>query len=147
MKSGKQRRKELKAQKQYRQTKVIALQMSTFLADRHARIASKIADGAAIVDFTALAPNINNNTYDVPDFVLLGYYPDRPFSCANCNSPEIWRAAQQKWWYEEAKGDVWSIAKFCRTCRRQEQSRQAEARLYSSGWYCQKRARSIFGHL
>ena len=144
MKSGKQRRSELKARKQSCQTKVIALENAALEVDRQAILASKIADGAAIVDLSALAPN---NSYDVPDFVKLGYYPDRPFTCASCNSPEIWRAAQQKWWYEEAKGDIWSISKFCRTCRRQEQSRRAEARLYSSRWYCQKRERSIFRHL
>jgi hypothetical protein len=125
MKSGKQRRSELKVRKQSRQTKVVDRENAALEIERQAMLASKIADGKPIVDLTALAPN---NSYDVPDFVKLGYYLDRPFNCTGCNSPEIWKAAQQKWWYEEAKGALWSIAKFCRTCRHQERIRRDEAR-------------------
>jgi hypothetical protein len=125
MKSGKQRRSELKTKKQSRLTKVIDRENIALEIDRQAMLASKVANGEPIVDINAIKPN---NSYDVPDFVKLGYYLDRPFNCAGCNNPEIWKAAQQKWWYEEAKGDLWSIAKFCRTCRRQEQTRRSEAR-------------------
>ena len=41
---------------------------------------------------------------------------------------EIWTAAQQQWWYEEAQGDVWTTAVRCRTCRSSERARKAEAR-------------------
>jgi Probable zinc-ribbon domain len=125
MKSGKQRRSELKVRKQSRQTKVVDRENAALEIERQAMLASKIADGKPIVDLTALAPN---HTYDVPDFVKLGYYLDRPFNCAGCHSPELWTAAQQKWWYEEAKGGLWTIAKFCRTCRHQERIRRDEAR-------------------
>jgi hypothetical protein len=125
MKSGKQRRSELKARKQSRQTEVVDRENAVLEADRQSILASKIANGEPIVDLTALAPHY---IYDVPDFVKLGYYLDLAFNCARCNSPEIWRAAQQKWWYEEVKGDVWSIAKYCRTCRRIERERRDEAR-------------------
>jgi hypothetical protein len=125
MKSGKQRRSELKAKKQSRQTKVIDRENAALEVERQAILAAKIASGKTVIDITVLPAN---NNYDIPDFVKRGYYLDRPFTCAGCNSPEIWKAAQQKWWYEEAKGDLWSIAKFCRTCRRQEQSRRTEAR-------------------
>lgn len=125
MKSGKQRRNELKAKKQSREIKHIERKKAALEVDRQTTLASKKADGQPIVDLNALAPN---NTYDVPDFVKLGYYLDLPFNCAGCNSPEIWKAAQQKWWYEEAKGGLWTTAKFCRTCRYRERTRRAESR-------------------
>ncbi len=117
MKSGKQRRIELKAQKQTRKTK---------LANQKLAAHSKAAGHeGVIVDCTALAVN---NSYGAPDFVKRKYYLDQPFTCAGCNSQEIWTAVQQKWWYEVAKGGLFTTAKFCRNCRRQEQSRRAEAR-------------------
>jgi hypothetical protein len=68
------------------------------------------------------------NSYGIPDFVERGYYVDRPFVCKDCGKSEVWTATQQKWWYETAKGDVWTIAVRCRPCRRREQARKAEAR-------------------
>lgn len=41
---------------------------------------------------------------------------------------EVWRATQQKWWYEVAKGNVESRAKLCSTCRRIERERRSESR-------------------
>lgn len=46
------------------------------------------------------------------------YYVDRPFTCRDCGREEIWTAAQQKWWYEVAKGSLYSTAVRCRDCRR-----------------------------
>jgi hypothetical protein len=45
------------------------------------------------------------------------FYRDYEFTCADCGSPEIWTAAQQKWWYEVAKGPIYSRAIRCRACR------------------------------
>ena len=55
--------------------------------------------------------------YDSPDFVARGFYADRPFVCEKCGEPQVWTAEQQKWWYEVAKGSIYSIAKRCRACR------------------------------
>jgi hypothetical protein len=55
--------------------------------------------------------------YGSPDFVARGFYADRPFECENCGEPQVWTAEQQKWWYEVAKGSVYSYAKLCRPCR------------------------------
>jgi hypothetical protein len=81
--------------------------------------------GLVRVNVAALAPY---NSYGVPTFVSRGYYEDRPFTCAECHTPQVWRAWQQKWWYEVAKGYVDSTAKLCRPCRRREQARRADAR-------------------
>lgn len=72
-----------------------------------------------------LAPN---NSYGVPDFVRRGYYIDRPFRCVDCGTEEVWTGTQQKWWYEVAKGFVYSSAVRCRACRRRERARRDEAR-------------------
>ena len=53
------------------------------------------------------------NTYGaVPDF-----YIDRPFVCRDCGKEEIWRARDQKWYYEEAKGHIDAVAVRCHACR------------------------------
>ncbi len=124
MKSGKQRRIELKAKKQARETKLVNQQREAREAKTEAEKLAKLewaASHGVIVDLTSLAPN---NSYDDRDFVECGYYLDRLFTCAGCKSQEIWTAVQQKWWYEVAKGGLYTTAKFCRTCRHEKQSRR-----------------------
>ncbi len=96
-------------------------------------VASRLAEQAKLnataggerVDTTALAPD---GSYSVPDFVTRGYYVERPFTCQDCGKAEVWTATQQRWWYEVAKGGVWTTARRCRPCRRQERERRDEAR-------------------
>lgn len=87
---------------------------------RRREAALKERDAASIagvlVDPTALAPS---NSYSRPDFVERGYYVDHPFDCIYCGVEQVWTAAQQKWWYEVAKGDRHSGACLCRACRRE----------------------------
>lgn len=53
------------------------------------------------------------NTYgSLPEFYL-----DYPFICRACGRQEIWKARDQKWYYEEAKGHIDAIAVECHTCR------------------------------
>jgi len=66
------------------------------------------------VDPKALAPC---NSYGWPEFIGRGYYLDVSFTCASCGTEEVWPASQQKWWYEVAKGSVYSRAKLCQICR------------------------------
>lgn len=68
------------------------------------------------------------NSYGTPEFVKRGHYVDLPFNCKACGAAQVWTESQQKWWYESAKGDVWTIAVLCRPCRRREQARKAAAR-------------------
>jgi hypothetical protein len=116
MKSPKQRRQEIKARRLQR-------------AERKAgRVNARSVDrpiGTVVVTPHLLRPT---TSYGIPDFVQRGYYQDRPFRCKDCGREEIWTAAQQRWWYEVAQGDVWTTAVRCRTCRQQERLRKAEAR-------------------
>jgi len=53
------------------------------------------------------------NTYgELPEF-----YIDRPFVCRQCGKREIWKARDQKWYYEEAKGHIDAVAVECHACR------------------------------
>jgi Probable zinc-ribbon domain len=81
--------------------------------------------GQVLVNVENLRPT---NSYGTPDFVKREFYVDRPFHCKDCGKPEIWTASQQKWWYESAKGDVWTVAIRCRPCRRRERERILAAR-------------------
>ena len=48
------------------------------------------------------------------------YYIDQPFSCRRCGKREIWKAKDQKWYYEEAKGHIDAIAVECHSCRKRQ---------------------------
>jgi hypothetical protein len=115
VKSNKQRRAELRARREARL--LLAAQKAGLYDRRH----------GVPVDPDQLAPN-DTHCNSRPDFVVRGYYVDQPFECRACGEPQVWTAAQQKWWYEVAKGDVWTKARFCRPCRRRERSRREEAR-------------------
>ena len=55
------------------------------------------------------------NTYgELPE-----YYFDRDFTCRDCGKEETWKAADQKWYYEEAKGHIDATAVRCLDCRKQ----------------------------
>src|SRR6187399_1487955 len=54
------------------------------------------------------------NTYgSLPEFYL-----DRPFTCRKCGNRKIWKANDQKWYYEEAKGHIDAVAVECHDCRK-----------------------------
>ena len=62
------------------------------------------------------------NTYgELPE-----YYIDRPFICRLCGRREIWRARDQKWYYEEVKGHIDAIAVKCHDCRALGKERKTE---------------------
>jgi hypothetical protein len=117
MASGKQRKADLKAKRNYRAEKIAT-------AKRRAEVERKAREGVA-VNLESLA---ECNSYSNPDFVLRGYYVDVDFQCKGCGKEEFWTARQQKWWYEVAKGGRFTTAIMCRACRRRERERQNEAR-------------------
>ena len=120
MKSNKQRRGEIVAHRRARAEK---LRAATHAHDP--RALESAGEGTATCNPDRLA---YYNSYGVPPFVARGYYVDAAFQCAVCKKQEVWRATQQKWWYEVAGGNVESRAKLCRSCRRKERERRDEAR-------------------
>jgi hypothetical protein len=129
MKSGKQRRNEIRTKRAARRAERTKPHEPAVHAPR--------PFGTVLVNKELLAPC---NSYGVPDYVSRGFYVDTPFTCAACGEQEIWTATQQKWWYEVAKGYVYSTAKYCRLCRRKEQTRRAEARRIHLDGVAKKRA-------
>jgi hypothetical protein len=53
---------------------------------------------------------------------------DQPFTCLDCGREEVWTAADQKWWYEEAKGKIAARANRCLACRRKRRLRRSQER-------------------
>jgi hypothetical protein len=87
--------------------------------------------------------NVSNlrhtNSYGTPAFVARGYYVDFPFKCKDCGKSERWLPTQQRWWYEIAKGDVWTVANRCRYCRQRERARRNVAREVAEAGMAKKR--------
>ncbi len=76
-----------------------------------------VPTGRIAADLSQQAPN---NSYGCP----LLFYEDTPFTCVDCGKEEIWTAKQQQWWYEVAKGSIYSRSKRCRDCRRKYRARR-----------------------
>lgn len=115
MKGNKQRRAEIKAKRLKRKVEKPTLTGG----ESH----KELPTGTAPCNPKNLAPYGHT-----PKFVERGHYLDMLFRCTSCGKQEVWHAAQQKWWYEVAKGNVKSYAKLCRSCRRMERKRKATAR-------------------
>lgn len=99
------------------------------------REAKRLA-GRVVVNTANLRPT---GSYGTPEFVARGYYVDFPFRCKDCQKQEVWSPAQQRWWYEIAKGDVWTVAVRCRPCRRRERARRTAARVVAEAGMARKR--------
>jgi hypothetical protein len=93
--------------------------------------------GQVLVNTSNLLPT---NSYGTPDFVARGYYIDFPFKCKDCGKAEMWSPTQQRWWYEVAKGDVWTVATRCRPCRQRERARRTSARETAEAGLARKRS-------
>ena len=115
MKSGKQKRAEIKAKR-----KTAMIQSN----NQKPEVGLRPVLGPPLNE-ALLAPI---NSYGAPDFVYRGYYVDRPFRCVDCGKEEVWTGTQQKWWYEVAKGFVYTTAIRCRLCRRKKRQQSAESR-------------------
>jgi hypothetical protein len=137
MKSNKQRRAEIIGKRQIDKD-MKAAEMASVRNAEWTRDASK----AARVDAGKLAPD---GSYGVPDFVTRGYYVNVAFVCQACGKHELWTATQQKWWYEVAKGGVWTTARLCRPCRRRERERRNEARRIHLEGIARKTHRGVSG--
>lgn len=124
MKSGHQRRTEIQIRRTGKRAATRA-EEARVQAKRAVRERAAQLKGQVLVNPENLRPT---NSYGTPEFVVRGFYVDMPFACKACDKPQIWTANQQKWWYESAKGDVWTIAVLCRPCRLRERSRKEAAR-------------------
>ncbi len=111
MKSGKQRRKEIKEKRLHKAKEMQALDTTIKV--------EPLPVGAVAANVELLAKH--NNSYGLPQ-----YYVDQSYICRDCGSKEIWTAKQQKWWYEVVLGNINAIAVRCRSCRRKKRLEKNE---------------------
>ena len=109
MKSGKQRRLEIKAKRIARASDRYKRKKTRSINEPLAADKSKLKSPSCLPRF--------------PDF-----YYDKEFQCRDCGKLEIWTPQQQKWWYEVAGGNIETTALRCRPCRLKERLRKSEAR-------------------
>lgn len=115
MKGGKQRRDEIRARRDF------CARVATEKGSGLESSPQQLPPGALPADPDKL---LHDNTYGPrPRFYL-----DRRFCCIECGAWEVWKAADQKWWYEEAKGKIGSIAVRCNPCRRKRRVRRSQER-------------------
>lgn len=124
MKSSKQRKAEIQSARASRRSRVAAI-AEQVRQERAAREQAGRMKAEVAVNPANLRPT---NSYGTPDFVKRGFYVDTAFTCKGCGAIQTWTATQQKWWYESAKGDVWTVAVMCKPCRAKERARKAQAR-------------------
>ncbi len=117
MKSNKQRRAEIMARRLLRASKKPR-------ASGYPNLTIATCESAP-VNSIALAPY---NSYGMPEFEARGFYMPVSFTCRDCGVNGVWTATQQKLWYEEWQGSVFSVALRCRPCRAHERARKASAR-------------------
>ena len=83
MKSGKQRRREIKEKRRKRPEALVDV-------DVYSDLSSMPPVGAVPADHAQLQ---HINTYGT----LPNFYVDKPFVCRDCGAVEVWTAKQQKW--------------------------------------------------
>ena len=98
-------------------------------------LAKELAEGKALLVDQSKILSWRDHTF-IPE-----YYRDQPFKCRDCGATETWTAAQQKWWFEEAGGEIESTAIRCRACREKERLRREEARKVHQDGLRKKRAK------
>jgi hypothetical protein len=80
------------------------------------------------------------NSWDQSLFMKNGYYKDKAFVCRDCGKECVWKSENQKWWYEEMRGFIYTTAILCRACRIKRRERKAEARRASEEGMARKLA-------
>jgi hypothetical protein len=96
---------------------------------------ASLPPGTVAADHSQLA---HNNTYSP----LPKFYVDKVVVCRQCGKEETWPAERQKWWYEVAKGNIFTEAVLCKACRQTAKEKKAEARRIHLEGLARKRARS-----
>lgn len=108
--SGRQKKQQLKESRRVRrEDSETALRAARFERDE-----------VVAADQSRQAPN---NSYSPPVV-----YEDQEFVCIDCGSEEVWPARQQKWWFEVAKGSIYSRANRCSACRATRRKQTATGR-------------------
>lgn len=112
MKSGRQRREEIRQKR---------LERAKRLKERLSASPHGVAwPGAGVEEADQALLTRHNPFSTVPAF-----YADKVFTCRDCGEEQVWTAKQQKWWYEERLGPIDSTAVRCLPCRRARRTQRA----------------------
>jgi hypothetical protein len=123
MTSGKEKAAALQAKRTAKRKEKRAAAVAERARRHKQRLLDEVDINAVAVDATKLAGW--ERSYSTPLYVTRGFYVPIPFTCKDCGKAEVWTPRQQKWWYEEAKGEPFSSATRCRPCRRRQRDRKA----------------------
>ena len=115
MKSGRQRREEILERRRLHARISKAMSVEPWGQPDRVPAGAIPADQAKLLHDRTLGPR--------PRF-----YADKRFTCVECGMEEVWTAADQKWWYEEAKGKIATRANRCSACRRNSRLRRSQER-------------------
>ena len=88
-------------------------------AEKQSRAAAEAAKAKNRVPVDSTQMVIPANSYFSPPAV----YDDVEFTCRDCARREVWPAADQKWWYEVAKGSIYASPHLCEVCRMAQRDR------------------------
>lgn len=123
MKSNKQRRAELQAKRDKKLAKAEAVrrEQASLELDR-LRALGRVVGRNTVLPPGAVAADLKQqvpwNSYSAAPL----FYEDIAFKCLDCGCDQIWTAEQQKWWYEVAKGSLYTRAVRCRECRQKRRA-------------------------
>jgi predicted RNA-binding Zn-ribbon protein involved in translation (DUF1610 family) len=82
-------------------------------------------DSEADIPTDAIPADLSNQKFGYSCSPLRIFYRDVEFTCKRCGRKEVWRAEDQQWYYEVAKGSALNEATRCHECRTQENGEQA----------------------
>lgn len=112
MKSGRQRREEIRQKR---------LERAKRLEERLRASPHGVAwPGAGVEEADQALLTRHNPFSTVPAF-----HADKVFTCRDCGEEQVWTAKQQKWWYEERLAPIDSTAVRCLPCRRARRTQRA----------------------
>lgn len=106
MKSGKQRKSEIKKRR----------------SDRKEERDWGIDSFKGPIPDWAIPVNPNEVVYHSAFAAIPLFYIDKEFTCVDCRQDQTWTAQQQKRWYEVIKGKLETTAVRCRDCRDKRKS-------------------------
>lgn len=116
MKSGKQRRVEIMQKRKQRIIAKASLNKTSSLMFRQS-YNSAPADHAALAHVCLCTS-------------LPLFYKDKCFTCQRCKAPSVWKAKDQKWWFETIKAYIGSRAVHCLACRKAIRLEKAEQKAH-----------------
>jgi hypothetical protein len=73
----------------------------------------------------AIRGDVSRQEYCVAHHVPKYFYVDEQKTCIQCSEPFVFRAAEQKYWYETLKFNFSSVAVRCPPCRRKKRTEAA----------------------